>query len=252
MGRKREVSSTGLYHVITRGVGHMILFETDSDRRYYLKILKKYRDELGVRVFAWILMDNHVHLIVDVGEGNLPTALMRRIDVAYSKYFNSKTGHVGHVFQGDYGSIPISCDEQLMATVDYIHRNPERALISSMESYRWSSFQEYAGKLYVVDTSLVLALFGSVENMLVFHARSEDVVRIGQSMSDDEVLALALELGGVSVSGELRGLARKRRNDLICRLNAKGIRGSQMSRVLSVGEATISRVLKEMEETAPS
>ena len=248
MGRVREVSATGIYHVTVRSVGKMTLFEDDDDRRYFLRLLKKYQRELGVIIHAWVLMDDHVHLVLNVGEGEVPSAFMKRVDVAYAMHFNERTKHTGHVFQGDYGSKPITTNEQLMATVDYIHRNPERAGISAMETYRWSSFQEYAGKLWVVDTSLVLALFGSVEAMVIFHARSVDVVRTRRVMTDPEVLKICLEMAGAKTSGELRSAGATERDTLIRRLSERGVNGKQISRVLGVGTATVSRVLNDPTE----
>lgn len=64
--RPRTLSETGLYHVTQRGTAHGLIFESDDDRRQFLRIIKKYRDELGFRVLAWCLMDDHIHLVLDI------------------------------------------------------------------------------------------------------------------------------------------------------------------------------------------
>lgn len=244
---RREVSPAGYYHITSRGVGGMALFEDDDDRRFYLRLLKKYRNECSLKVLAWVLMDNHTHLILDTGEEGLPTEFMRKLNTTYAMYFNDRTQHVGHVFQGDYHSIPICTDSQLMATIDYIHRNPERARIATMDEYRWSSYQEYAGKTWVVDTSVALALFGSFSGMSQFVARAQDIAydrKTRRTATDSEAVATAMALAGVRTSGELRGLPKPQRDALVRRLGLEGFRGTQIGRVLGLGKSTVYGILK--------
>lgn len=244
----REVSESGYYHVVTRSVGGIPIFEDDADRRKYLILMRRFRDELGVRIIAWVLMGNHVHLILDCGEGELPTEFMRKLDIAYAYYFRKKTLHKGHLFQADYWSKPISNDSQLISTVDYIHRNPERAGIGSMAGYHWSSMQEYLGKVWVVDTSIMLSLMGSVENMISFMGRADDVVSWSNchgksTKTDDQVLLDALATSGLRQSSSLRELSSERRRRTMRTLVDRGATQDQVARVFGVSKATVSRVL---------
>lgn len=245
----REISETGYYHVVTRTVGGIPLFEDDKDRKRYLFLLKKYHDELGIRIIAWVLMNNHVHLVLDCGEDANPTPFMRRLDIAYAAYFRAKTDHKGHLFQEDYWSKPILNDEQLISTVDYVHRNPERACIASMTGYRWSSMQEYLGKLWVVDTSIILELMGNVESLVAFVGRMDDVVRMRdkdvprQKLTDDEALLLAKQMAGVETSSELRSRDVKLRPKLMSKLAENGVTQRQIANVFGISKSTVSRLL---------
>lgn len=249
--KPREQSESGYYHVVTRGVGGMIIFEDDEDREHYLSLLRKYRDELGFRVIAWVLMDNHVHLVLDFGEGTMPTGLMRRLDIAYAAYHRSKTGHQGHLFQDDFWSKPIKTDAQLVATVDYIHRNPERARISSAERYRWSSAREYLGTGSLVDTSTVSELIGGPDEILSFVADADDVVRESRRyspktrMTDTQVLALTIEEAKVSNSSGLKLLDKDARNAVIRRVSTHGATTRQIARVFGISANTVSRITRE-------
>ena len=112
---RRGLSESGYYHIVVRSAGKVALFEDDADRRCYLRLLKDARDKTGAHVIAWVLMTNHVHLVVDFGES--PSSIsdfMFSIDLPYSKYFNARTGREGTLFQGSFWSKPITDDAQLV------------------------------------------------------------------------------------------------------------------------------------------
>ncbi|MDO5709782.1 MAG: transposase [Coriobacteriales bacterium] len=245
MANVREMSETGFYHLVTRGVGKMVIFEDDTDRRFYLRMLKKYATEEHVRIIAWVLMSNHVHLVVDMGRDELPTRFMQRLNTTYAMYFKERTEHVGHVFQNRYWSGPINDDEQLIATVDYIHRNPERARLASKEEYRWSSYQEYLGKRWVVDTSLMLELFGSLDEFRAYQGCDEKVVRYGRrpAPDDEEVLNMAASIVGLDTSGAVRSLDEHELRRACRVLASYGVSERQLGRVFGRGRRVIHRLL---------
>ena len=243
----REMSETSYYHITVRGVGQMPIFEDDVDRLFYLKLLRKISAEERTRIIAWALMGNHVHLVIDMMRDEMPTRLMRRLDTTYAMYFQRKTDHVGHVFQGDFWSGPIVTDEQLLATVDYVHRNPERARISSREEYRWSSYREYVGESWITDTRTVLELFGSVGAFVAYRGTSDCVVRHIRrvSIDDAQALQLALEAVGVQTADELRASGELGLKEACVSLREAGISERQTSRVLGVGRKLVHRLLNE-------
>ena len=243
---RRKLSETGWYHITTRSAGQIALFEDDEDRRKYLGILRLARDKTGVRVIAWVLMTDHVHLVVDVGEDPaVVSTFMYLVDVPYSRYFNARTGRSGTLYQGDFWSKPIRTEAQLLATVHYVHMNPEKAGMAPMRSYRWSSYREYAGVHWVVDTDTVLGLFGSFEAFDAYEGSPENVVRRRwyPSAQDGDVLSLAMTLAGAKTSDELRTLPVEQRNELIHELSRRGAGLRKISRALGIGVATVSRVL---------
>ena len=246
MSRRRR-SETGFYHISTRGVGQIALFEGEDDRRKYLHLLREARDAADVRILAWVLMTDHVHLVVDTGErAKAVSEFMYLLDKAYSRYFNDKTGRVGHLLQGNYWSKAIETDEQLVATVHYVHMNPEVAGIAPMREYRWSSYQEYAGKHWVVETNLVIDYFGSFAAFDAYQGSYGDVVRQFRRnrYQDDEVLALACELSECNSSSELRALSIERRDALIKKLGDRDVSQRMIARALGIGVGSVSRILK--------
>jgi putative transposase len=140
MSRIARVVAVGVpHHVTQRGNGRQIVFDTDEDRLLYLDLLRKYARQHSLRIWAWYLMSNHIHLLA-VPER--PDSLCRRLAKThgdYARYFNIKRRSCGHVWQARFYSCPVG-RQQLWMTMAYVERNPVRAgLVSDAAHYRWSS-----------------------------------------------------------------------------------------------------------------
>jgi putative transposase len=163
MARKPRVHFPGaLYHVISRGNQRQDIFLDDKDRTAYLAYLSTGKNRYGIQLYAYALMSNHVHLLLEVGETPL-SRLMQSLLFGYARYFNKRYGKVGHLFQGRYRAILCEKDAYLLELVRYIHLNPIRAKgASDPERYMWTSHLSYLGKDTegLVNTEIVLEQFG--------------------------------------------------------------------------------------------
>ncbi len=155
---KRVVSESGFYHVTMRGAGRRNIFEDDTDRYEFLKRLRAMVDD-GVKLHAWCLMDNHVHLLINTGKHCISEPL-HKLCTSYALSFNGRHAHIGSVFQGRFASFPINADAHLIEVVRYIHLNPKDIGITDPREYKWSSYREYLGEEGLCDTSLVCELLG--------------------------------------------------------------------------------------------
>lgn len=106
----RALSELGHYHVMLKGCAGQLIFEDDDDRLYFLNLLNRRFTSAHIRLLAWCLMDNHVHLLFDDLDNQMSVA-MHAIDTAYAKHFNQKTGRRGPVFQERFKSVIISDDK---------------------------------------------------------------------------------------------------------------------------------------------
>lgn len=245
--RPREVSESGFYHITQRGNAHCLIFESDDDRRQFLRILKRLRDELSFRVIAWVLMDDHFHLVIDTDGAELST-IMHKLNRGYVLYFNRVHMRDGHLFQGRFFSRPIKTNEQLAATVHYVHQNPEAANICKAGEYRWSSLQEYMGKHFVVDTACMFDYFGSLDGMLGYVGDVDEVVLSycgKRSMDDTEAIELAEDLLGPNALRTLQSNERATRNRAIRALSRNRVPKSQIARLSALGVQTVSDILAE-------
>jgi REP element-mobilizing transposase RayT len=152
----------GLYHVITRGNNRRRIFRSRDDFIKFTKILVQQKAKVPFYLYAYCLMPNHVHLLVEMQEDKI-SRIMQRVLTAYSHYYNRKYARVGHLFQGRYKSSLCETSQYLAELVRYIHLNPVRAkLVERPEQYEFSGHQAYLGldKSGLVDVEPVLRHFG--------------------------------------------------------------------------------------------
>lgn len=163
MVRKPRVQFPGaLYHVIGRGNQQQDIFLIDEDYSCYMNYLLDYHQRFHFILYAYVLMPNHIHLMLETGEVPL-SKIMQCLQLRYSQYFNRKYRKKGHLFQGRYKSILCDRDTYLLELIRYLHLNPIRAgIVTHPADYPWSSHQIYVGKKKAkwVETELILSQFG--------------------------------------------------------------------------------------------
>ena len=126
MARKPRVEFPGaFYHVIAWDNRRAALFHGDGDYEAYLERLERYRQRDSLRCYAYVLMANHVHLLVETGEVPL-SRTMQTLQFTYTQYYNRRYKKTGHLFQGRYKTIVCDRDAYLLELVWYLHLNPAR------------------------------------------------------------------------------------------------------------------------------
>ena len=133
-----------LYHVFSRGNNQQDIFVTDDDRYLFLDTLGQMSERYDIDIFAYVLMDNHYHLLLRTPKANLSRS-MQWLGTTYTRRFNLEHFQIGHLFQGRYKSILVENDAYLMQLSYYIHNNPLHAgIVKRLIDYRWSSYPAYA------------------------------------------------------------------------------------------------------------
>ncbi len=133
-------------HVIQRGVNRAACFFGDADRRFYLKCLGKAAMARGCAVHAYVLMTNHVHLLVTPGEAGAAGAMMQDIGRRYVRVINTLHGRTGSLWEGRFKSSLVDSESYLLTCHRYIECNPVRAgMVAQPRAYPWSSHAHYAG-----------------------------------------------------------------------------------------------------------
>lgn len=159
----RVKSKTGIYHVMLRGNECKPVFRDEEDKNRFVEIMLQKKEEAGSLIYAYCVMDNHVHMVVHERETGQPLeTLMKRIGVTYALYFNRKYKRVGHVFQDRFRSEAIEAEPYMLSLIRYIHSNPVKANISQELNYAWSSYWRYSGKLPLLpEMAVILGRFAS-------------------------------------------------------------------------------------------
>lgn len=241
----RQFSHSGYMHVIVRGNGKQILFEDYEDHYFFLSILKRYCEETEVRILAYCLMENHVHLLVHDLEGNT-SQMMKKIGVSYSGYYNRKYERTGHLFQDRFRSELIEDEAYLLTVFRYILDNPVKAGISPASSYEWSSFSQYDRQDSFVDTTVFHELIGGYQSYLAFMEVEDDAdcmeYESEKQKHDDEWAKRIIKAYLNAESGTvLQSFDRAKRNEAIRYLKQKGITNRQIERITGVNRGVIQR-----------
>ena len=127
-------------HLTHRGVNRAATFLDDDDHACYLQALETCAYAQGVQVHGYVLMSNHIHLLVSAQASGAVSRMMQALGRRYVRAFNSKYGRTGTLWEGRYKSCLIDSDEYLMRCLRYIELNPVRAaMVDAPERYRWSS-----------------------------------------------------------------------------------------------------------------
>jgi len=152
MARQARIEYKGaLYHLTSRGNAQQDIFTTDEDRLEFINRLRQSRNRYNIIIYAYCLMDNHFHLLVETPEGNV-SQFMRHLNSAYTQNFNLSNNRVGHLFQGRFKSILVQKDLYLLELARYIVLNPVRAgMVKAAKDWRWSSYRVTAGLAPPID-----------------------------------------------------------------------------------------------------
>ncbi len=175
----RIKSSTGIYHIITRGINQQNIFASDDDYERFLNTLIRYCRKSKCEIYAYCLMDNHIHLLLREGQEPIATT-MKKIGTSYVYYYNWQYNRKGHLFQDRYKSEPVEDDAYFLTVLRYIHQNPLKAGITDdLASYPYSSYTEYIEKVKLINTTFALNMFQqdrdkAIDEFIHFHDQPND------------------------------------------------------------------------------
>jgi REP element-mobilizing transposase RayT len=161
------VVNEGTYHVTGRGNNGETIFADDADRRLFLARFALVARRYAWRCWAYCLMSNHYHLVIQLSEGRLSEGL-QELNGSYARGFNRRHHREGHLFRNRFGSAPVERDAHLLEACRYVVLNPVRAgLCSAPSEWEWSSHRACVGMAPVPEflaVGEVLELFGLAES----------------------------------------------------------------------------------------
>ena len=239
MPRQARLDVPGaLHHIMVRGINKSDIFKDDQDKILFVERLGQNVIDGKCSVYAWVLMDNHVHLLFKSGQQGI-SAVMRKLLTWYAQYFNRRHGRTGHLFENRYKSILCDEDNYLLALVRYIHLNPIRAEIvttlKELDCYPWSGHSAIMGNARHdwMDTGYILSQFGARKKA----ARNAYHRFVGEGMGIGKIPEFT---GG--------GLIRSRGGwSQVVSARRRGQREESDERILGSGDF-VNAILKEAEE----
>ena len=222
---------------MSRALNKQILFDTEQDFLYFLKILQDVKKTDKFSLYAYCLMSNHYHLIIR--ERNISISkIMNKINSRYANYYNMKNGRTGYVFNDRFHSESIENIKYLMTCIRYIHQNPIKAgICNKTYEYKFSSIHSYRNKkgnyLDLVDIKPVLKHCDSIDfakwNEEINYDRCLDIMN--NKMSDEEVTRILYKIMNVQTKKEYLKKSEAEKVYAIFKLIDLSIPLQQLSRV---------------------
>ena len=248
---------TGFYHVCARGTGKQLIFEGDEDRWEFLELMRDCCCDARVTIVAWCLMGDHVDLVLLDYEDEM-SAAMQRLLLTYARRFNKRTGRAGCLFRERFERRSLDTDWQVMESIRSVHACSQKAGMSLIERYPWSSFAEHlraydSGAADATrgfsDPSCVLELFGSTEGFIAYSLSTPDggepaLCDMKETEWERHAFADKLAKGlGVSLHG-VKAAPSAQRDTVIVGLHDAGFTVRQIERYTGIGKSTASRIVR--------
>ena len=211
----------GIYHLTSRGNARGDVFFADADRERFVERLRDNLETYNVLLYAYVLMDNHFHLLVETPDANL-SRFVQRLKTAYALYLRYKRKRPGHIFQGRFHARLVESRVYLRQVSRYIHLNPVRtraamrltpeARLEALGAFRWSSLPGYlrsADEEPFVETAPVLREFGGSDGAWAGARRAyRRYVESRVARTDEETLDLMraspYAIGSAGFADEIR------------------------------------------------
>jgi len=239
MPRQARLDTPGaLHHIMVRGINRSQIFDDDEDRSRFLTRLGENILKTHSSLYAWVLMETHVHLLVRSGPQGI-SALMRKLLTWYAQYYNRRHRRTGHLFENRYKSILCEEENYLLALVRHIHLNPIRAkLVKTMgelDLYPWTGHRAIIGKDEYpwMDRAYILGQFAGTKGKAIraYHRFVQDGLAEGRRP----------ELTGGGLIRSQGGWSQ------VLALRSKGEKELSDERILGSGEF-VEQILQEAEE----
>lgn len=243
----RKKSSSGIYHVMLRGINKQQIFEDEEDCEKFLWTLKETKAVSEYKLFAYCLMGNHIHLLIKEEKEPLEQ-IFKRIGGKFVYWYNIKYQRVGHLFQDRFKSEPVEDDAYLFTVLRYIHQNPTRAkLCENVEDYKFSSYNEYTDRSWIVDTDFILDIMSLDEFTAFNHEENTDkcleieekeVVRL----TDEQARNIISKISGSNSVSDFEKLTKDLKEVYVKEFKKFGVSVRQICRLTGMSYYTVQRI----------
>lgn len=235
----RKKSESGIYHIILRGINQQQIFEDSEDCEKFLQILKDCKVVSEYKLFAYCLMGNHIHLLIQEDKEPIEQ-IMKRLATRFVYWYNIKYQRVGHLFQDRFKSEPVEKDANFMTVIRYIHQNPIKAnLCKSPSDYKYSSYNDFFKDSNLIDKDLVLGIIPiemfeqfnlQIANDKCLEIEDNSIVRV----TDEQAQKIIYKYSKCKSVAEFQNLNIKQRDKCLLILREKGLSIRQISRLTGV------------------
>ncbi|MBE6774904.1 MAG: transposase [Ruminococcaceae bacterium] len=242
----RKKSSSGIYHIMLRGINKQQIFEDEEDYEKFLWVIKDTKELSGYKLFAYCLMGNHIHLLIKEEKEPLEQ-IFKRIGGKFVYWYNIKYQRVGHLFQDRFKSEPVEDDAYFLTVLRYIHQNPVKGnLCENVEDYKFSSYREYTDREWMVDTDFALGIMPLDEFAAFNHEENKDKClemedKTQIRMTDKQARENIIKISNCFSVADFERLSSEKKQMYISKFKQAGISIRQICRLTGVSYYTVQK-----------
>ena len=250
MARKpRTPSKTGIHHIMLRGINKQIIFHDKEDSYKFLKILSQTKEKLNFDIFAYCIMNNHVHLLIK--EKEIPIGkIVGTVASKFATWYNTKYERVGYLFQDRFKSEAVETNEYFLTVIRYIHQNPVKAgLCKSVGEYEFSSYNEFLSTPFLVNKDFVFECT-NIQSFLTLHnnINDDDCLEINENVkiriTEEKAQMLFQKLTGCKDKTVFLNQSETNQQKHIQALHESGLSIRQISTLTGLTKSAIEKYLK--------
>ena len=240
----RKTSSTGIYHAVLRGINQQRIFEQAEDYIQFLDYLYEVKKITGLNLYAYCLMNNHIHLMLKE-ETEPISKIFRRLGTRYAQWFNKKYGRCGHLFQDRFWSEPVETDEYFLSALIYIYQNPVTAGLCRLPAeYEWSSRRFLDSENGMIDlaeltANVPITVIKQKELELFDNKQLEPMAGKYKVYSDKDVMLMMRQLCGVKNTSEFQKMTEDEQRLLVSKMRGERVPIRQIARVTGMGKGIV-------------
>lgn len=250
--KNRTPSQTSIYHIIFRGINQQIIFEEDYDYTRFLQILGQTQQNHPFELYAYCLMDNHIHLLIKAESLETLETIVKSFTASFVFWYNAKYKRSGHLFQARFYSEAVESTTYFLNAIRYIHNNPVNACITNDPNcYAWSSSRYYSHAIsnntISINTQTAIDICGSNDALLRFLSAPNndqclDVAQPNYHVDDESAKDIILQFSGCTSLNEFILLPHEKQTELIREFRQSRLSIRQISRLCGISRRTIERI----------
>lgn len=232
-----------------RGINQQQIFEDREDFEKFLQILKDCKAVSEYKLFAYCLMSNHIHLLVEEGKEPIEQ-VMKRLATRFVYWYNIKYQRVGHLFQDRFKSEPVEDDSYFMTVIRYIHQNPVKAgLCENLSDYKYSSYSDFFNKFALIDKDFVLGIipidlferFNSEStNDKCLEIEDKPIIRV----TDEQAQKIIYKYSKCKSVADFQKMENTLKEKYIKKFHEKGVSIRQIARLCGVSKGIVEKYLR--------
>lgn len=245
----RRKSESGIYHIMLRGINQQQIFEDKEDFEKFLQILKDCKEISEYKLFAYCLMGNHIHLLVQENKESIDH-VMKRLATRFVYWYNIKYQRVGHLFQDRFKSEPVENDSYFLAVIRYIHQNPIKAgICKNISDYRYSSYNDFFIDSDLIDKDFVFEIipvdfFKDFNNQVVndkcLDVEDKRMVRV----TDEQAQKIIYKYSRCKSVAEFQTLKNSIKEKYIKKIHDNGVSIRQIARLCGESKGLVEKYIR--------